>query len=112
MCLVAFVFFFQVLKQVSINCGCGEGEHITQSYVTATLCRSRSIFKPLLQPPSTPPQAAKLSLHTVKENHLLLLALERKSSTNVVLLIDFILWGKKKKKVIKLASWPAAVERK
>lgn len=41
-----------------------------------------------------------------------MLVLETGPLTNLVLLKDFTLWGEKKKKVIKLASWQAAVERK
>lgn len=64
--------------------------------------------------PTALPRALQLScpFPIVKETHLVLLALERDPLTNLVLLIDFTLWGKKKKKVIKLASWLAAVERK
>lgn len=89
-----------------------ERRGIGLTYITATVCRCRSTFQSLLWSPQ--PGALQLSCHfpIVKETCLVLLALERDPLTNITLLIEFTLWGKKKKKAIKLASWPAAVERK
>lgn len=47
-----------------------ERRHVELSYVAATVCRSRSTFKPLLQPPSTLPRAAKLSFSHCKRKPL------------------------------------------
>lgn len=88
-----------------------EKRNVGLSYIAATVCPDQHLSL-CFSPRQLYHEQLSCPFPTVKENHLVLLALERKPLTNLVLLIDFILWGKKKKKVIKLASWPAAVERK